>query len=129
MPGPRPAARKSLLVVLRRKAVCRQALVGPAPRHHRGHHRPVLPDARRQNPDRRPPQQLNITARGGDFHLATSGDLSLAIDTAATPPEVASAQKQLPYLQWPVPALTGALVVVSSFAGERSNCRFGSFRA
>jgi hypothetical protein len=39
--------------------------------------------------------------------------------SAATPPEVASAQKQLAVLQWAVPALTGALVVVSSFAGEQ----------
>jgi hypothetical protein len=39
--------------------------------------------------------------------------------TAATPPEVAAAQKQLRALQWAVPALTGALVVVSSYAGEQ----------
>jgi hypothetical protein len=39
--------------------------------------------------------------------------------TAATPPDVAKAQKQLAALQWAVPALTGALVVVSSFAGEQ----------
>ena len=38
---------------------------------------------------------------------------------AATPPEVAAAQRQLRALQWAVPALTGALVVVSSFAGEQ----------
>lgn len=38
---------------------------------------------------------------------------------ATTPPEVAKAQKQLAALQWAVPALTGALVVVSSFAGEQ----------
>ncbi|GGL97168.1 hypothetical protein [Nakamurella endophytica] len=37
----------------------------------------------------------------------------------ATPPEVASAQKQLSALQWAVPAVTGALVVVSSLAGEQ----------
>jgi hypothetical protein len=36
-----------------------------------------------------------------------------------TPPEVAAAQKQLAALQWAVPALTGALVVVSAFAGEQ----------
>ncbi len=36
-----------------------------------------------------------------------------------TPPEVATAQRQLHQLQWAVPALTGALVVVSSFAGEQ----------
>lgn len=39
--------------------------------------------------------------------------------TAATPPEVAKAQKQLKVLQWTIPALTGALLVVSSFAGEQ----------
>lgn len=36
-----------------------------------------------------------------------------------TPPAVADAQRQLRALQWAVPALTGALVVVSSFAGEQ----------
>jgi hypothetical protein len=38
---------------------------------------------------------------------------------AATPPEVAAAQKQLRLLQWAVPAVTGALVVISAFAGEQ----------
>jgi len=38
---------------------------------------------------------------------------------ASTPPDVAKAQKQLRQLQWAVPALTGALVVVSSYAGEQ----------
>jgi hypothetical protein len=37
----------------------------------------------------------------------------------ATPPAVADAQRKLHQLQWAVPALTGALVVVSSFAGEQ----------
>jgi hypothetical protein len=32
---------------------------------------------------------------------------------------VASAQKQLSMLQWAIPALTGALVVISSYAGEQ----------
>lgn len=36
-----------------------------------------------------------------------------------TPPAVAEAQRRLKTLQWAVPALTGALVVVSSFAGEQ----------
>jgi hypothetical protein len=36
-----------------------------------------------------------------------------------TPTEVSAAQQQLDRLQWVVPALTGALVVVSSFAGEQ----------
>ncbi len=38
---------------------------------------------------------------------------------AGTPCEVVAAQRQLKILQWAVPALTGALVVVSSFAGEQ----------
>ena len=38
---------------------------------------------------------------------------------AGTPAEVANAQRQLAAQQWVVPALTGALVVVSSFAGEQ----------
>jgi hypothetical protein len=36
-----------------------------------------------------------------------------------TPPEVADAQRQLKALQWAVPALTGALVVVTAYAGEQ----------
>ena len=36
-----------------------------------------------------------------------------------TPAEVAAAQRQLSILQWVVPVLTGALVVVSAFAGEQ----------
>jgi len=39
--------------------------------------------------------------------------------TSQTPAPVAKAQTQLRVLQWAVPALTGALVVVSSFAGEQ----------
>lgn len=38
---------------------------------------------------------------------------------ASTPPDVAAAQNKLAALQWVVPALTGALVVVSAFAGEQ----------
>jgi hypothetical protein len=36
-----------------------------------------------------------------------------------TPQDVAAAQKQLKVLQWVVPALTGATVVVSALAGEQ----------
>lgn len=39
--------------------------------------------------------------------------------TTMTPIEVAAAQRQLAFLQYVVPALTGALVVVSAFAGEQ----------
>jgi hypothetical protein len=37
----------------------------------------------------------------------------------STPPDVAAAQKQLRALQWAVPALTGAVVVISAVAGEQ----------
>lgn len=36
-----------------------------------------------------------------------------------TPPDVAKAQKQLKLMQWVIPALTGALVVVTAYAGEQ----------
>lgn len=36
-----------------------------------------------------------------------------------TPPKVASAQQRLKVLQWVIPALTGAIVVVSAYAGEQ----------
>jgi hypothetical protein len=39
--------------------------------------------------------------------------------TGGTPSEVAAAQRQLSMLQWAVPALTGVLLVVSSYAGEQ----------
>lgn len=39
--------------------------------------------------------------------------------TASTPPAVAAAQSQLTALQWAIPALTGALVVISAIAGEQ----------
>lgn len=42
-----------------------------------------------------------------------------APSASQTPPAVAKAQQQLAVLQWAVPALTGALVVVSAFAGEQ----------
>jgi hypothetical protein len=38
---------------------------------------------------------------------------------ATTPADVAAAQRKLAMLQWAVPAITGALVVVSAFAGEQ----------
>jgi hypothetical protein len=37
----------------------------------------------------------------------------------ATQPDVAAAQEQLDTLQWVIPALTGALVAISSYAGEQ----------
>ena len=39
--------------------------------------------------------------------------------TVGTPADVAQAQRQLSALQWAVPVLTGALIVLSAFAGEQ----------
>ena len=39
--------------------------------------------------------------------------------TKALAPDVAAAQEQLDTLQWVIPALTGALVAISSYAGEQ----------
>ena len=39
--------------------------------------------------------------------------------TKATKADVAAAQEQLDRLQWVIPALTGALVAISSYAGEQ----------
>jgi len=36
-----------------------------------------------------------------------------------TLPDVANAQRQLKALQWAVPAITGALIVVTAYAGEQ----------
>jgi hypothetical protein len=50
---------------------------------------------------------------------------------STTPDDVARAQKQLKALQWVIPALTGALVVISAFAGEQqraSNVNKGVLR-
>jgi hypothetical protein len=38
---------------------------------------------------------------------------------ASTPPDAADAQRQLSMLQWAVPALTGAIEVVSAYASEQ----------
>lgn len=37
----------------------------------------------------------------------------------ATPPDIAASQRKIKVLQWAIPALTGALIVVSTFAGEQ----------
>lgn len=42
---------------------------------------------------------------------------------ARTPNDVSDAQRQLTALQWIIPGLTGALVVVSAFAGEQQRTR------
>lgn len=39
--------------------------------------------------------------------------------SASTPPDVAAAQKQLRYLQWSLPVLTGTIIVLGSQQGEQ----------
>ncbi len=54
--------------------------------------------------------------------LSQAGDVPAESGTepaASTPPELASAQRQLKVLQWVVPASTGLLLAVSSYAGEQ----------
>jgi hypothetical protein len=38
---------------------------------------------------------------------------------AATPPDVAAAQRQLQMLQWVIPALTGGIVAIAAYADEQ----------
>src|SRR4051812_12692520 len=45
------------------------------------HRRRVLPHARSPNPTTRRPHQQLINPRGADFHMATSGDHNLAVDS------------------------------------------------
>ncbi|MDQ2750865.1 MAG: hypothetical protein M3Y44_15260 [Actinomycetota bacterium] len=67
---------------------------------------------------------LGVTAYSRVLGRQVAAHTDVPVDSAtspaaATPPEVAAAQKQLAVLQWAVPALTGTLVVISSFAGEQ----------
>jgi hypothetical protein len=55
-----------------------------------------------------------LSKHGGDVPAESGTE-----PAAGAPEDVARAQRQLQVLQWAVPALTGALVVVSSFAGEQ----------
>jgi hypothetical protein len=54
--------------------------------------------------------------------LAQAGDVPAEGGTtpsASTPPELADAQRRLKLMQWVVPASTGLLLAVSSYAGEQ----------
>ncbi len=54
--------------------------------------------------------------------MLNAGDVPVAggtSSTAATPPEVAKAQKQLSALQWAIPGLTGAMLASSSLHEEQ----------
>jgi hypothetical protein len=58
--------------------------------------------------------------------VAQQTDVPVASATAPharTPQDVSDAQRQLSAMQWVIPALTGALVVVSAFAGEQQRPR------
>jgi hypothetical protein len=67
---------------------------------------------------------LGVTAYSRLLGRKVSRDTDVPVDsgtepTTTTPAAVASAQRQLRLLQWAVPAITGALIVVSAFAGEQ----------
>ena len=72
---------------------------------------------------------LTVAALGATGYSRALGrrvaqDTSVPAESATepasgTPGDVAKAQKQLKALQWVIPALTGALVVISAFAGEQ----------
>ncbi len=54
--------------------------------------------------------------------LAEAGDVPAqdgVTPTASTPPDLADAQRKLKLMQWVVPASTGLLLAISSYAGEQ----------
>lgn len=54
--------------------------------------------------------------------VMSAGDVPVAGGTSplpTTPPEVASAQKQLKALQWAIPGLTGGIIGLAAYAGEQ----------
>lgn len=54
------------------------------------------------------------TAQGDGHSVAGATE-----PTSATPDDVAAAQRQLKYLQWALPVLTGAIIVLGSQQGEQ----------
>lgn len=67
---------------------------------------------------------LAATAYSGVLGTKTTGAQGHSIESATepgagTPPEAAAAQKQLQYLQWALPLLTGTLVVLGAQQGEQ----------
>ena len=67
---------------------------------------------------------LGVTAYSRTLGQVVSGAGSVPARSGTKPAkrtkaEVAAAQEQLDRLQWVVPALTGALIAVSSYAGEQ----------
>ncbi len=54
--------------------------------------------------------------------LAEAGDVPAqdgVTPTDSTPPDLADAQRKLKLMQWVVPASTGLLLAISSYAGEQ----------
>ncbi len=67
---------------------------------------------------------LGLTAYSRVLGKRVSAQPDVPVDsgtepTQLTPTDVATAQRQLSMLQWAVPAVTGAVVVMNSFAGEQ----------
>ena len=67
---------------------------------------------------------LGVTAYSRLLGKKVSKDTDVPVESGTqpavqTPPDVAKAQQQLALLQWAVPALTGAVIAISSFAGEQ----------
>ncbi|MDQ3628991.1 MAG: hypothetical protein M3419_09325 [Actinomycetota bacterium] len=67
---------------------------------------------------------LGVTAYSRVVGSRVSAQTDVPVESATepaatTPPPVSDAQRQLRLLQWAVPALTGALIVLSAFAGEQ----------
>ncbi len=61
-------------------------------------------------------------SRAAGQKVISAGDVPVAGGTdplPSTPPDVAKAQKQLKVLQWVIPALTGAIMVMNSYQGEQ----------
>jgi hypothetical protein len=56
------------------------------------------------------------------MHLQKAAEAPVVAGTAphnGTPPDIANRQRQLRVLQWVIPALTGAMIIVTAFAGEQ----------
>lgn len=52
-------------------------------------------------------------------HAGSQPSLGVTEPSEMTPPDIAASQRKMKVLQWMIPALTGALIVVTSFAGEQ----------
>lgn len=78
---------------------------------------------------------LGVTAYGRFLGRRVSEHTDVPVESgttpvSGTPAHVVEAQKRLKVVQWAIPALTGALVVISALAGEQqrpSEVRKGVF--